>query len=71
MYSLGAAVVSEIIAIAKPLMKGSNPNKIINNQEAFHVTPDGVVLPKGYNIPNNYVQNPYRNSSYGIMEDCK
>ena len=35
------------------------------------VTPDGVALPKGAFIPDDFIENPYRRGSYGIMEDGK
>ena len=41
------------------------------NSEAFIATDNGVVLPKGAKIPNEYVQNPYRSSSYGTLENGK
>lgn len=37
----------------------------------FTVTKDGVVLPKGIEIPSDLVENPYRSSSYGIIKDGK
>lgn len=37
----------------------------------FTVTKDGVVLPKNAYIPENYVENPFRNNSYGIFENGK
>ncbi|MBE9585978.1 putative Ig domain-containing protein [Mucilaginibacter sp. JRF] len=41
--------------------------------DVFNVTSDGVVIPKGekYSIPSEYVENPYRNSDYGITENGK
>ncbi len=37
--------------------------------DVFHVTPSGIVLPKGpnYQIPRNYVENPNRTGSYGEL----
>ena len=39
------------------------------NRKAVHVTKDGVALPPGekYSIPQQYVQNPNRKGSYGII----
>lgn len=37
----------------------------------FHVTKEGVVLPKGTNIPKGYIENPHRMPSYGIVENGK
>ncbi|WP_224249694.1 RHS repeat domain-containing protein [Hyalangium gracile] len=39
----------------------------------FHVTPQGVALPKGpkYEIPKSYVENPYREGNYGEIIDGK
>ncbi len=38
--------------------------------EELQVTPDGIVLPEGMTIPDNYVENPHgREGSYGEMED--
>ena len=39
----------------------------------FHVTPDGVVLPKGskHKIPEGYVVNPHRPGSYGEIVNGK
>ena len=41
--------------------------------KAFHVTSSGVALPAGakYNIPQDYVQNPYRSGSYGEVVEEK
>lgn len=41
--------------------------------DVFHVTPDGVVLPKGpkHKIPEGYVENAHRPSSYGEIADGK
>jgi len=38
-------------------------------ESVFTVTKDGVVLPKGARIPDEFVQNPYRSSNYGIIEN--
>ena len=37
----------------------------------FLVTENGVVLPKGAKIPSNFIENPYRTLSYGLMENGK
>lgn len=41
--------------------------------DAFHVTPDGVALPKGpkHRIPDHYIENPHRSGSYGVTENGK
>ncbi|MCB9654800.1 MAG: hypothetical protein H6729_11790 [Deltaproteobacteria bacterium] len=41
--------------------------------DVFHVTADGVALPKGtkHKIPDGYVENPHRPGSYGEMVDGK
>ncbi len=41
------------------------------SEGVFTITQNGVVLPKGAEISNEFIENPYRNSSYGIMEDGK
>ena len=33
----------------------------------FYVTPDGIVIKN--NIPNDYIENPYRTGSYGIIDE--
>ncbi|SEP92482.1 hypothetical protein SAMN02910289_00916, partial [Lachnospiraceae bacterium RM5] len=33
----------------------------------YYVTPDGVAFKNG--IPDNYVENPYRNGSYGVFDE--
>jgi hypothetical protein len=40
-------------------------------KNVFTVTKEGVALPKGAKIPNEFVQNPYRNSNYGVFENGK
>ncbi|OPB88533.1 RHS repeat-associated core domain-containing protein [Elizabethkingia ursingii] len=42
-----------------------------NNTGLFTATKEGVILPKGALIPKEFVENPYRNSSYGIFENGK
>lgn len=37
----------------------------------FLVTKEGVVLPKGAKIPSEFVENPFRSSNYGIIENGK
>jgi hypothetical protein len=37
----------------------------------FLVTKEGVVLPKGAKIPSEFVENPFRSSNYGIVENGK
>ncbi len=37
----------------------------------YTVTKEGVVLPKGAKILGEFVQNPYRSSSYGVLKDGK
>ncbi|MFY0582088.1 RHS repeat domain-containing protein [Cystobacter fuscus] len=41
--------------------------------DVFHVTPDGVTLPKGpkHKIPEAYVENPHRSGSYGEIVNGK
>ncbi|MCP3102032.1 hypothetical protein LZ198_24500 [Myxococcus sp. K15C18031901] len=41
--------------------------------DVFHVTPDGVVLPKGpkHKIPEGYFENPHRSGSYGEIVNGK
>jgi len=41
------------------------------NESSFTVTQEGVVLPKGAEIPTDYIENPYQSSNYGIFEDGK
>jgi len=47
--------------------------KIVPGQqsEPFIVTKEGVVLPRNAYIPENYIENPYRSSSYGVYENGK
>ncbi|RMZ60053.1 hypothetical protein D1632_10705 [Chryseobacterium nematophagum] len=47
--------------------------KVIPGQQAkpFVVTKEGVVLPRNAYIPKNYIENPYRSSSYGVYENGK
>ncbi len=57
------------IETTAPGLPGAGPGArgLGGADNAFHVTPDGVVLPKGsrHKIPNNYVENPHRSGSYG------
>jgi RHS repeat-associated protein len=39
--------------------------------KVFLVTKEGVVLPKGAKIPTEFVENPFRSSNYGIIENGK
>ncbi len=39
--------------------------------EVFTVTKEGIVLPKGINIPKGYIESPYRGGSYGVIENGK
>jgi len=45
--------------------------KLVENPgtDALIVTKDGIVLPKGANIPSEFIENPLRSGSYGIMEN--
>jgi hypothetical protein len=55
----------------------TNITKIVANGEAnigkniITVTEKGVALPKRAKIPSEFVQNPYRSSSYGVFENGK
>ena len=48
---------------------GLNSIARLKTEGAFIVTENGVILPKGANIPKHYIQNPYRKGSYGIIKD--
>jgi RHS repeat-associated protein len=50
---------------------GDYTKKWANVDDAMVVTPDGVVLPEGAYIPKEFVENPFRKGSYGIMENGK
>jgi RHS repeat-associated protein len=53
---------------------GENPwtgKEIQSKTDSYIVTPDGVILPKGATIPDNYIENPNITGSYGIIEDGK
>ena len=39
----------------------------IYEKGVFTVTKEGIVLPKGVNVPSNFVKNPFRSSNYGGM----
>lgn len=41
-------------------------NAPVSKTKVLYVTEDGVVFDK--QIPSNYVQNPYRKGSYGIID---
>ena len=45
--------------------------RAVTTQNVFIVTTEGVVLPKGAKIPSEFVQNPFRNSSFGVFEAGK
>ena len=42
---------------------------MLPSEDPIIVTPDGVALPSGTNIPSEYIENPYRQGSYGIEEN--
>ena len=42
-----------------------NANK--GNNTVYYVTPDGIVVKN--RIPDNYIDNPYRSGSYGILDE--
>ena len=44
-----------------------------NPDDVIHVSPNGVACPPGpkYQIPFNYIENPNRSGSYGVMENGK
>ena len=64
-----AGAMNELEAVSKMPKATNNTTKATNN--TIYVTPDGVALPPGKNIPNNYIENPYRSGSYGVMNDGK
>jgi len=37
------------------------------NDEVFIVTREGVILPKGAKIPDQFIENKFRSSNYGEM----
>src|SRR5699024_5798246 len=54
-------------------MIGNDAAKGVTQAESkvFLVTKEGVVLPKGAKIPSEFVENPFRSSNYGIIENGK
>ncbi|UOE39882.1 hypothetical protein MTP09_08070 [Chryseobacterium suipulveris] len=54
-----------------PQTEQFEPISSFENQNPFIVTQDGVVLPRNAFIPENYIENPFRNNSYGIFKDGK
>ncbi|MGX9987250.1 hypothetical protein [Soonwooa purpurea] len=62
------------VAIPLLVVKGKEDKalKILAAEKGvFTATKEGVILPKGLNIPKEYIQSPYRSSSYGKMENGK
>lgn len=61
------ALVGDIVATKGASKAASKSDDVI------HVTKDGVALPPGpkHKIPDNYVQNPHRSSSYGEVVNGK
>ena len=43
-------------------------NEYNETSKVIQVTPDGIALPPGRNIPDNLVENPFRSGSYGIID---
>ncbi len=41
------------------------------DKSIFTVTREGIVLPKGAKIPAQFIENPYRSSSYGLIKNGK
>lgn len=39
----------------------------LSSRNTIYVTSDGIALPKGARIPNDYIQNPFRSGDYGEM----
>lgn len=65
-------IIGDAGKATKVVDKANTLNKITDaSQEIIAVTKDGVALPKGYKIPDNLVENPYRSGSYGEMKDGK
>jgi len=59
------------IMAAGSFMTGGLSSEASTAKNIFTVTQDGVVLPKGVNIPKNLIENPFRKSSYGEMIEGK
>jgi hypothetical protein len=63
-----------VISAASMIRTGVlNTTKVVAQTESkvFLVTKEGVVLPKGAKIPSEFIENPFRSSNYGIMENEK
>jgi RHS repeat-associated protein len=43
----------------------------VAEESVILVTNEGVALPKGATIPSEFIENPFRSSNYGIMENGK
>ena len=68
-----AAELGKVGEVGKLAEGAGEVSKVDAAKDVFHVTEDGVALPKGekYNIPEGHVENPNRKGSYGTMENGK
>ena len=64
-----ATTDGKMMAVRSDLVAAKTETNVGKN--VFTVTKEGVVLPKGAKIPSQFIQNPYRSSSYGILENGK
>ncbi|MCX4240578.1 hypothetical protein, partial [Paraliomyxa miuraensis] len=69
----GKRLGDAVDAVADVADAAGDVRKATKGSDVFHVTPDGVALPKGpkHEIPQSYVQNRHRAGSYGEIVDGK
>ncbi|TYR30799.1 RHS repeat-associated core domain-containing protein, partial [Sphingobacterium phlebotomi] len=65
-FAGGEVVLARSLSFLKAAKGG-----IQAESKVFLVTNEGVVLPKGAKIPDEFVVNPFRSSNYGIIENGK
>jgi hypothetical protein len=69
---VGPEVPASIIKGFSNLFSLSKSAEIIQAEKSIIlVTKEGVALPKGAKIPSEFVENPFRSSNYGIIQDGK
>jgi len=66
MAEAGKAIFSTVPWVFRAVKGGVQAEKAV-----FIVTKEGVVLPKGAKIPSQFIENPFRSSNYGIMQNGK
>lgn len=62
--------ISKVAEVSEDVGRVAEAGELAERR-VFTVTKEGVVLPKGAKIPKNFIENKYRSSNYGVMENGK